>query len=221
MSSSDDLSSHADAQARCLGIPVKPLDWAIDALHDGAIPSSPTAPRAAAANRPAAHRRAKVCSPATPQTPRHLSSDAPQTAQVGCPSAPRLGRPVGAAKAAPDAHPALGGGLPATAEAQCAVADAAPAEDLAAAKGCAAQQQEAGPDRNELIEDSQSYDVSQDEDYGPLSPVSSSMGPQLPPGRSLQIADIMCFMVNLLHLVQPRLCVHALSKASSIACLKR
>ena len=172
---------------------MKPLDWAVDALHDGAIPSSPTAPRAATAHRPAGPRRAKVCSPATPQKPRALSPDTPQTARVGSPSAPRLGRPVDAAEAAePEAHPGLNGGSPAPAEAQGAVADAALAEDFAAAKGCAAQQQEAGPDFNELIEDSQSYDVSQDEDYGHLSPVSSSMGLRIPPGRFLCIADIKC-----------------------------
>ena len=181
-----------DAQARCLGLPVKSLDWAIAALHDGAIPSSPTAPRAAKASRPAAPCRAKVCSPATSQAPRPLSPDAPQTARVGSASALRQTRPVSAAEAAPEAHPGLGGRSPATAEAEGAVADAALAEDLTAAKGCAAQQQEAGTNCNELIEDSQSYNVSQDEDYGPLSPVSISMGPRCPPGRSLQIADIMC-----------------------------
>ena len=208
MSSPGGLSSQLGAQARVLGLPVKPLDWAIDALHDGAIPSSPTAPRAAAASRPAGPCRAKGCSPATPQTARPLSPDAPQAARVGSPSAPRPGRPVRAAEAAPDAHPALAAGSPATAEAQDAVAGAALAEELAAARGCAAQQQEAGPGCNELIEDSQSYDVSQDEDDGPLSPVSSSMQLRSPPGRSLWIADIMCFVVNLLHLVQPSLCVH-------------
>ena len=158
------LSLQLGAQARRLGLPVKPLEWAIDALHDGAIPSSPTAPRAATASRPAGPRRGKVCSPASPQTPRPLSPDAPHTARV---------------------HRSLGGGSPATAEAQGAVADAALADDLAAAKGCAAQQDEAGPECNELIEDSQSYDVSHDEDYGHLSPVSSSMGLRLVPGRSL------------------------------------
>ena len=179
------LSLQLGAQARRLGLPVKPLEWAIDALHDGAIPSSPTAPRAATASRPAGPRRGKVCSPASPQTPRPLSPDAPHTARVGSPRAPCPGRPVGAAEAASDAHRSLGGGSPATAEAQGAVADAALADDLAAAKGCAAQQDEAGPECNELIEDSQSYDVSHDEDYGHLSPVSSSMGLRLVPGRSL------------------------------------
>lgn len=193
MSSPGGLSSQLDAQARCLGLPVKPLEWAIDALHDGAIPSSPTAPRAATANRPAGRCRAKGCSPATPQTPRPLSPDAPQTARKGSPSAPRLGRPVDAAEAAqPEAHPGLNGESSATAKAQGAVADAALAENLAAAKGCAAQQREAGPECNELIEDSQSYDGSHDEDYGHLSPVSSSMGPRIPPGRSFYIADIKC-----------------------------
>ena len=184
MSGPGGLSLRPDAQARRLGLPVKSLDWAMAALHDGAIPSNPTAPRAAPC-------RARVCSPATPQTPGPLGPDAPATAHVGSPSAPRPAMPVTAAEAALKAHPGLGRGSAAPAEAQGAVADAALAKDLAAAKGCAAQQQEAGPTGDELIEDSQSYDVSQDEEYGPLSPVSVSMGPRSPPGRSLWIADMM------------------------------
>ena len=221
MSSPFNSSSQVGAQARCLGLPVKPLDWAIDALHDGAIPSCPTAPRAATAKRPAGPRRAKVCSPATARKPRPLSPDAPQTARVGSPSAPRPGRPVGAAEAAPEAHPGLGGGSPATAEAQGAVADAALAEDRAVAEGCAAQQREAGPECNELIEDSQSYDVSHDEDYGHLSPVSSSMGPRIPPGRSLHIADIMCVWSACCIWFSPVCESMPSSRASSSACLNR
>lgn len=189
MSSPAGLSLQSDAQARGLGLPVKSLDWVVAALHDGAIPSSPTAPRAVTASRPAAPGRAK----AQPLhlAPRPLSPDAPPTAHVGSPCAPCPAMPASATEAAPEAHPGTGRRSPATAKAQTAVANAALADDIAAAGGCAAQQQEAGPSGNELIEDSQSFDVSRDEDCGPLSLVSVSMGPRSPPGRSLWIADMM------------------------------
>lgn len=59
------------AQARCLGLPVRSMDWALDALWSGAIPESPAGPSLVPHPAPAP-RGAPPC-PHAPEQPQDMA----------------------------------------------------------------------------------------------------------------------------------------------------